>query len=220
MTTPPSFPTLTGLGWSVHKIPTFSTIVASHASGREVRLPLYQNPVWNFELTIDGLDSSATNAYPGLGSQSQQSLLGFFLAMQGRYGTFLFTDPTDSTATAARCWTAGGNGAVGDGTTTTFTIARMMGGQFLEPVGWVTSALAPGSSTSVYLNGVLQSSGWSITPPNTLTFTTAPGAGVVPTATFTFAFQCRLDDDALDFEEFMSNLWKVDKLKFRSVRAA
>ena len=57
MTTPPSFPTLTGLGWSVHKKPLFSTIVAAHVSGREVRNALYQNPIWQFELTYEGLDS-------------------------------------------------------------------------------------------------------------------------------------------------------------------
>src|SRR5579862_2349234 len=49
--TPPSFPTLAGLGWSVHKKPVFSTVVASHVSGREVRDALYQNPIWQFELT-------------------------------------------------------------------------------------------------------------------------------------------------------------------------
>ena len=42
MTTPPSFPSLAGQGWSVHKKPIFSTIVASHVSGREVRDALYQ----------------------------------------------------------------------------------------------------------------------------------------------------------------------------------
>ncbi len=47
MTTPPSFPTLAGLGWSSHKKPTFSTLVAPHVSGREVRDALYQNPIWD-----------------------------------------------------------------------------------------------------------------------------------------------------------------------------
>ncbi|RBP03799.1 uncharacterized protein (TIGR02217 family) [Roseiarcus fermentans] len=205
MTTPPSFPTLAGLGWSVHKKPTFSTIIGAHASGREVRTPLYVNPIWTFEVTIDGLSSSAT-AFPGLGANSQQALLGFFLGLQGKYGTFLFTDPTDSSVTAGALGT-------GDGTTTTFTFARYMGA-FLEPVGWVTAV------SNVYLNGVNQASGWSLTTPNSLVFSVAPGAAVAITATFTFAFQCRFDDDAMDFEQFMSNLWKVDKITFRSVRAS
>jgi hypothetical protein len=95
MTTPPTFPTLAGQGWSVHKKPAFSTLVASHVSGREVRDLLYANPIWNFELTFDGLDGSTTGQYPGLGSQSYQALLGLYLQMQGQFGQFVFYDPTD-----------------------------------------------------------------------------------------------------------------------------
>ena len=78
MATPPSFPTLAGLGWSVHKKPVFSTLVASHVSGREVREALYQNPIWSFELTYDGLSSSPT-AYPGLGVKFAANAVGIFL---------------------------------------------------------------------------------------------------------------------------------------------
>jgi uncharacterized protein (TIGR02217 family) len=205
MTTPPSFPTLAGLGWSVHKSPKFSTIVASHVSGREVRGALYQNPIWQFELNFDGLDSS-NGSFPGLGAYSLQSLLGLFLSCQGQYSTFLYADPTDKAVTA---------GAIGsgDGSTTTFTFSRYMG-TFFEPVGWVTSV------SNVYLNGVNQASGWSLSSPNSLVFTSAPGAGVAITATFAFAFECRFDDDTEDFEQFMANLWTVKSLKFRSVRTS
>jgi hypothetical protein len=95
MATPPSFPTLAGLGWSVHKKPVFSTVVANHVSGREVRDALYQNPVWQFELTFDALSSSPTS-YPGAGANSLQSLMGFFLQMQGNSG--LSSTPIQLTA--------------------------------------------------------------------------------------------------------------------------
>ena len=62
MTTPPLIPALPGQGWSVHKKPTFATIVASHVSGREVRDALYVNPIWQFELTFDGLDEGRVRA--------------------------------------------------------------------------------------------------------------------------------------------------------------
>jgi uncharacterized protein (TIGR02217 family) len=205
VTTPPSFPALSGLGWSVHKKPVFSTIVASHVSGREVRDALYQNPIWQFELTFDGMDSTSST-YPGLGANSLQALMGFFLERQGQYGTFLYVDPTDSSATDVAF-------ATGDGTTESFTFSRYMGA-FLEPVGWVTSV------SNIYLNGVNQASGWSLSTPNSLVFTTAPGSGVSISATFAYAFQCRFDSDDMDFEQFMSALWKVDSLKFRSVRTS
>jgi uncharacterized protein (TIGR02217 family) len=212
VTSPPSFPTLSGLGWSVHKKPVFSTIVASHVSGREVRDALYQNPIWQFELTFDGMDSTGST-YPGLGANSLQVLMGFFLVNQGQYGTFLYTDPTDSAATNGAILNPNTNGIDGDGTTTTFTFARYMG-QFFEPVGWVTAV------SNVYLNGVSQASGWSLSAPNSLVFTSAPGSGVAITATFTYAFQCRFDSDDMDFEQFMSALWKADSVKFKSLRTS
>ena len=164
MTTPPSFPTLAGQGWSVHKKPLFSTVVAPHVSGREVRTALYQNPIWQFEVVFDGLDSSA-GSYPGLGANSLQSLMGLFLQCQGQYGTFLYTDPTDSAASSSTVF------ATGDGTTTNFALSRYMG-PFLEPVGWVTSL------TQVKVNGSILGSGWSLTTPNSLIFTSPPASGV------------------------------------------
>ena len=204
---PPSFPALAGQGWSVHKRPTFSTRVASHVSGREVRQALYAYTLYEFELTFTGLSSGSS--FPGIGNNSLQSLMGLYLQCEGQYGTFLYTDPTDNTVT--------GQGiATGDGSTTSFTFMRTLGG-FIEPVSWVSSV------ANVYLNGVAQSaSTYSVTAPNgfnnTLTFPTPPGGGTVITADFSYAFVCRFLDDQNDFENFMSGLWQVQSLKFRSVK--
>jgi len=202
--TPPSFPNLAGQGWSIHKKPVFSTLVASHVSGREARDALWRYPLWEFELCFDGLASDAS--YPGLGAQSLQSLMGLFLQAQGRFGTFLYTDPTD-------CGVSGQPVATGDGATVSFPLIRTLGG-FSEPVGWVTSVAA------VSLNGVDQSAGWSLAAPATLVFAAAPAAGTAIAASFSYAFQCRFLDDGQDFEQFMQNLWAVQSLKFRSVRSS
>ncbi len=199
---PPSFPTLAGQGWSVHKKPLFSTRVASHVSGREARTPFFSYPLYEFELTFDGLDSGAH--YPGLGSNSLQSLMGLFLQAQGQFGTFLYTDPTDNAVLAQVVGT-------GDGATIAFTLVRTLGG-FTDPVGWVNTL------SNVYLNGVSQASGFSLTPPNTLVFVTAPGSGALISADFSYAFQCRFLDDQNDFENFTSGLWTVQSLTFRSVK--
>ena len=205
MTTPPSLPTLAGLSWSRHKKPGFSTRVAAHVSGREVRVALMSYPLYEFETVYNGLASSATPAFAGLGAASLQSLMGFFLQLQGQFGTFLYTDPDDNAVTAQAF-------ATGDGATTAFTMMRSLGG-FLEPVGWVVSIV------NVYLNGVAQSaSSYSLGTPNTLTFTGAPGGGVTVSADFSYAFNCRFLDDQMDFEEFMSNLWRLGSMKFRSVK--
>jgi len=205
MATPPSLPSLAGLSWSRHKKPGFSTRVASHVSGREVRVALMNYPLYEFEAVYNGLASSVTPAFAGLGAASLQSLMGFFLQLQGQFGTFLYTDPDDNAVTAQVF-------ATGNGTTTSFTVMRSLGG-FLEPVGWITSI------ATVYLNGLAQSaSSYSLATPNILSFASAPGSGAIVSADFAYAFNCRFLDDRMDFEEFMSNLWRLGSMKFRSVK--
>ena len=200
----PSFPVLPGQTWSVHKRPTFSTRVASHVSGREVRRANYANTLYEFELSFDGLASSGL---PGLGAASLQTLLGFFLACQGQFSTFLYTDPTDSVALGQLL-------GAGDGVTTSFAFARSLGG-YSEPVGWVTAL------NNVYVAGVAESSSaYALVPPGTLTFLAPPAAEAPITADFTYAFVCRFDDDQEDFENIMSGLWQLQSLKFRSVRTS
>jgi hypothetical protein len=200
---PPLFPVLAGQGWSVHKKPTFATRVASHVSGREVRSTYFSYPLYEFEVVIDALDSNG--GFPSLGVKSLQSLMGLYLQCRGSYGTFLYIDPTDSTATAQLLGT-------GNGAQNAFTFQRGLGGAN-EPVSYVTSV------SNVYLDGVDQSSGWGLDAPRTLIFASPPGNSVAVSATFAYAFECRFIDDEVDFENFMAGLWKVESLKFRMVKS-
>lgn len=201
MTTPPQLPSLPGLTWNVHKKPTFSTLVAPHVSGRETRVGLFAHALYEFELAYEGLDSNG--AWPGLTAQSLQTLMGFYLTCQGQLNTFLYVDPTDNAANAVAFGT-------GDGSTTTFTLMRSIGG-YVEPVSYVTSAsrvTVAGTPTSAY----------TLTAPNSITFTTAPASGAVLAWTGAFAFQCRFLEDQIDFNNFMLGAWELQSLKFRQVR--
>lgn len=200
--TTPMFPSLPGQSWPVHKRPIFSTRVASHVSGREARAPLYAAPLYEFEVSFEGLCADASA--PGLGANSLQALLGLYLQCRGRYGTFLYVDPNDRAATGQAI-------ATGDGSTTVFTLQRAVGG-YVEPVSWAQSVDA------VYVNGAAQASGWTLVAPNRLSFAAAPAAGAAVTADFTFAYECRFVDDEADFENYMAGLWQVQSLKFRSVK--
>jgi len=345
------FPALPGQGWSVHKRPTFSSRVASHVSGREVRAPFYAYPLYEFELTFDALASNSSA--PGLGVNSLQVLMGLYLQCAGQYGAFIYIDPTDNFA-------ADQSIGIGTGAQTDFTLTRALGG-YNEPVSWaigtpritlsgveqaqyhlaedgsngphfvyktigvvpvgtkvtfsayvkaaersacrlrvpngvtfpslevnlstgakaasfnptdsvaayvgngwylvsVSTVMAATASTGCYLyvespyqvpsyagapgSGVYFSSpsyslgasspefligladvgathagpNWTIAQPNSLTFATAPGDGVTVAADVAYAFQCRFLDDQSDFENFMSGLWQVQSLKFRSVK--
>jgi len=195
------FPTLPGQGWSIKKTPTFSTRVASHSSGREVRASLYAHALYQFELTFDALDSSGANV--GVQAKSLQSLMGFWMSCGGQQGTFLYVDPTDNGVSAQVIGT-------GDGATKRFVLGRAIGGYF-EPASYVTAiagVTVAGATTSAY----------TFTAPNLLDFATAPASGALIAASFSYAFQCRFLDDTAEFENFGSGLWKIDALKFRQVR--
>ncbi len=205
------FPTLPGLAWDVKMTPMASTRVSKHVSGRSVRYPLYARARYQFDLTYSVL--SASSAASGAGAASLQTLEGFFLARQGQYDSFLLNlsnltqDPADSTVTAGLIGT-------GDGTTTQFPFLRPVGASFTEQVYWAASCSA------VYLNGTpLSMSGhWSIVAPNLLSFTTAPGAGVAITATYSFAFICVFSADTLDLANFSYQLWECQSVKLESYK--
>lgn len=203
MTTSLVFPSLNGQLFPVKRPVTASNVASGNDSGREVRTAIYGN-IWEWEIGFDGLSSDAA-LYAGLGAQTLQAIVALYLQCQGAFGTFLYTDPTDSVATAQGLGT-------GDGATTGFKFRRAIGGAY-DNVGKVTSVSA------VYLNGVAQPSGWSLVAPNVLSFATAPAAGVAVTASFSYQFVCRFMDDNIELTQIMNHLWQGKSVKFRSVLA-
>lgn len=197
------FPALPGLAWSVDKQPEFSTVVRTAASGQETRVALWPAPRWRFKLAYDLLRADA--------HQELQSLMGFFLARQGQFDSFLYQDPDDHAVTAQPI-------GQGDGTTTGFQLVRALG-------GFSKSIRAPnlGAALNVYLGGMAQNpatysvSGWGTATPGLLAFTTAPGAGVAIAADFSFYFPVRFAADLAEFSEFMHQLWELKQLELISV---
>jgi uncharacterized protein (TIGR02217 family) len=194
------FPTLIGQGWSVTKAPQFATRIQRSVSGRELRTADMPYPVWNFALTFSYLPTADFN-----------TLLAFFLARQGSFDTFLYSDPTDNSVWA-------GYFGTGTGSQTVYQLERAIAGggsgnDFFEPV------TAPNALGAIYLNGVVQSpSGYSVDPASGLvTFASPPAPGLSITADFSFFFRCRFADDTSEFENFMHQLWQLKKLQFVSV---
>ena len=132
-----------------------------------------------------------------------QLIEGFYNSQQGRFGMFLFNDPNDNFVSAQQI-------AIGDGTATQFQLVRTRGG-FTEPVQ------AP-QTWNIYLNGTLQSSGFSVSSAGVLSFGTAPGSGVIITADLTYCWNARFDDDSADFEQFMYQLWRRKQVKLVQVK--
>ena len=202
------FPALPGLGWSVSKAPRFATRTQKAISGRELRVVDQLYPIWTWTLTYQVLrdehDTRGGNAL-GSGYDELRTLAGFFLQQQGAFGAFLFDDPSDDSVTAQYFGT-------GDGSTTAFQLYREFGG-FFEPI------VAPNVVSAVYFNGVAQSSAsYSVdAATGIVTFTSAPSAGIIITADFTYRFLVRFADDTAEFENFMYQLWSLKQVKLQSV---
>ncbi|MFZ1109860.1 MAG: DUF2460 domain-containing protein [Rhodomicrobium sp.] len=219
--TTPVFPFLPAIAFPAVKKPSFSTVIADHTSGREVRTQLWQNPRWDFEMTITGLDSSANGQYPGLGSQSLQTLLGFFGMVGGSFTAFVFYDPTDYLVSNQAF-------GIGDGTTLNFQLIRYLGGMpenVIAPVATTTtlyfssgnvSAVAP----AIYNNGTLVSASNYSIANGLVTFNSAPAVSAVLSWTGYFGFLCRFTDDDLELSQTMANLWEAKSVKFKSLRYA
>jgi hypothetical protein len=196
-----TFPAIDTLGWSVKLSPIFSTGTAMHVSGKELRAAKYVVPLWRIELNYDLLRLASPYA-------ELEEIAGFFEASLGEEAAFYFEPPTLSPVASQALGT-------GDGATTTFPFTVSIGGVSLSPAN-------VGSSPNIYLNGVLQSSGCSVNTTalsSSLTFATAPAAGVSITADFDWFFLCRFDDDSEDAEEFMSELYALQSLRLRTVRS-
>ena len=208
-------PKLVGQGWAVRKTPTWQTRIQRAVSGRELRVLDYPYPLWQFELTWAALGDnlgvpSTTGAIGSLLATDLRTLMGFYLACQGAFATFLYDDPTDDNVVGQQLGT-------GTGSSTTVQLVRTFGAagvaNFTEPI------TAPNAVSAIYFNGIVQRSGWSVDPTSGLvTFTAAPPAGAVITADFSYYFRCRFMSDAYSFDNFMYRLWSLKKLDFISVR--
>lgn len=80
---------LPGLGFSVHKKPSFKTKIHESSSSREVRTSFTPFPRWDFELTYEFLEDRSG------ADSSLKTILGFFTQMQGSFSQWLFKDPDD-----------------------------------------------------------------------------------------------------------------------------
>ena len=187
------FPTLPGLAWNVVMEPEFHTEVFTSANLTEQRVSLTPYPVYNFTLMYEFLRSDS--------HQELQTLMGFFNQRQGAFDNFLYTNPVDNAVSGQVFGT-------GDGTTTAFQLERSFGG-YVEPVMNVNG------TPQIYIGGVLQTSGYTISSTGLVTFTAAPASGQSITWTGSFYYRCRFTNDKADFNNFMYQLFELKKCEMR-----
>ena len=209
------YPTLRGIGYSVHEKPRFFNGTQPHSSGRQVRVSFAQYPVWDIELTYNVLRGAP---YP---QREYETLLGFFLKQNGSLTGFKFRHSRWNETTAQAFATT-------DGTTQQYgPLLRSIGygaGMALEPVGVVDDV----QPFRLYVDGELADPhdatwGYSLvtdTPwAQAVNFTAgAPPAGHVLTVDMSYFYYCKFTDDTQDFEEFMYRLYSVNQVNLQSLK--
>ncbi len=163
--------------------PTFSTIVTESANGHE-----HRNIQW-------AQARRHYDAAPGVRSEADVAkLLSFFEARQGRAFAFRYRDPLDdSSAIFGEAPTALDQSiGVGNGVRTQFPLIKHYG----EAERRITRPVA--GTVLVAVNGVAQSTGWTLADFGVVSFALPPASGAVVTAGFRFDVPVRFEEDSLD----------------------
>jgi uncharacterized protein (TIGR02217 family) len=189
------YPDLPGLTFDTGRNPKFNTRIHQAVSGRESRAAFMQYPTWEFTLAYDFIRDNPTDA-------ELSNLLGFFLARNGSFDSFLFDCPEDNAVTAA-------NFGTGDGTQVAFQLQRTVGG-FIEPIH------NPKASPQIYKAGVLQTAvtHYALSSTGLVTFAAPPANGAALTWTGGFYYRCRFSSDVTEFNQVMKNLYELNSIQF------
>ncbi len=219
-----SFPVMsTSIPWSLvksgfKKTPHFNSVVQKTAAGRGIStFSLMPYPTWDFEVDLEYVAGSES------ASSVLQSFLDCYMQTNGGTGFFLFTDPNDSAVALAGSavlnvtpGAASPMGKTGDGTSTQFQLARLIGSS--------PDILQNVVVTQLQVNGVNKSLGtdYSLSASGVVTFTVAPAASATITWAGTFQYLCRFSDDTLkDLARVTKNssgfLWSCGAIQFEGV---
>jgi hypothetical protein len=202
----PTFPVLPLVAYPVTRSLITSTVKEEAMSGQTFRYPIRSRPKWQWQLSFDGLRENFQGA-----TGEWTTLNAFLLSILGAASPFYYLDQLDNAASAVQFGT-------GDGVTTAFQLVRNLS-TFVEPVYGATgggiSAGALSGAPSIYINSVLQSSGYTIGPTGLVTFTgSAPASAAAITWTGNFAWLCEIDDDTFEQQLTVNGLYAAKKLSF------
>lgn len=190
------FPSLSGKGWGYVRKPQFNTKVRRSVSGREQRASFQQFPLYSFSLPFEFLRDLAV-------SPDAQTLIGFFMARQGSFDSFLYADPDDNSVTDMQFGT-------GDGVTKDFQLVRSYGAggfTFAEPVQNL-------NGTPTIKDAGTPTSAFTVNSTGLISFTSAPATGHVLTWSGSFYYRCRFLADEIDPSKMMAGFWELKKLEF------
>lgn len=204
--------------WSIDRKSMWKTRKQEAISGKQTVLADWSYPRYQWDLTYSLLRQGSGFYVVGDSFTEMAQLLGFYDARNGGFDSFLYQDADDTFVTTQGVGT-------GDGSTTIFPMVRAFGG-FTCPVYAPDTIGTLGAAPLVYVGGVLQNSGYAITPwgtgnaagPGQLIFNSAPAGAAAITVTFYYYWACRFVEDECDFSKFMGKRYSVKKLSFASIK--
>lgn len=183
------FPTLAGADIKMEWEPQFKTKISEAVSGKEYRSAFMAAPIYNLTLSINALRTSLLEL---------DALVGFFLARQGAYDSFLLEHPNDKYAADQFV-------GVGNGITTKFQLLRSLSGLGGEPVNniktlnWVK---VNGSTVTNFTHSA-----------GVITFAAAP-SGII-TWQGEYYYRCRFASDKLSVMRLVVGLWEGKTIKLK-----
>jgi len=180
----------------------FPTAIAFGATGGPERRTDIVTLSSGYEERNSRWADSRRNYNAGYGVRSLDDLyavIAFFEERRGRLYGFRWQDRSDFQSCAPGATPAPADQAIGigDGTATTFQLAKTYGGAFAPYARTIRKPVA--GSVRVAVAGTELTSGWTCdTTTGIVTFTSAPAADAAITAGFQFDVPVRFDTDRLD----------------------
>jgi hypothetical protein len=220
--TTPVFPYLPAQGFPVKRSGgNFDTTTQVAMSGKKTTFANRTQATRKYEIVVEGLDSSGY--WTGLVANSLQAVEGLFNQCLGSALIFNYWDVDD-------CQVVAQEFGVGDGVSTKFQLARAAGGWAdlifapLNQAGPVVvpnpngpgTINAPYPSPLIYVAGVLQTSGYTVSSSGLVTFTPAPTSGAALTWTGCYYWPCNFSEDTVELAKIMGGLWSAGSIKFET----
>jgi hypothetical protein len=200
------------------KTPCFNSLVQETAAGPGTSsIALMAYPTWDFEVDLSLVGGGESVQYSVF-----QAFLGTFIATCGGGAFFLFTDPNDSSVDDTGLTTpqsamlnvtegaATPMGQTGDGTSTQFQLARLIGAG--------VDVLQNVCNVVVFVDGAAVS--FTIDDTGIVTFASAPANNAKLTWSGAFKYLCQFTDDTLkDLTRESKNsagwLWSCSSIAFK-----
>jgi uncharacterized protein (TIGR02217 family) len=205
------YPVLPGLTLDVVRSPEYNTGITQALSGKESRIAYRQYPLMTWQLQYDLLRDYVSPS-------DLKALVGLFMAVQGRFNSFLYLDPLFNAVTQQQFAVIGASDTAGAGGTRYQAIAVY--GNSGGPGGNEMIQNFSGTPQIYGNSSLISSANYALDGDGGVTFNTGdlPASGTVLTWSGSFYYRVRFDgDDVLEFTQFMQAFWELKRVKLRQI---